>query len=84
MTTEMGARRRIVHGIGTTRTLRAHWALHELGLDYQTEPVLSRSGQTETAEYRRLDPRGKIPVLDDGGFIVTESAAIVTLSLIHI
>ena len=78
MTNEIGARRRIVHGIGTTRTLRAHWALHELGLDYQTEPVLSRSGQTETAEYRRLDPRGKIPVLDDGGFIVTESAAIVT------
>jgi glutathione S-transferase len=78
MTNEMGARQRILHGIGTTRTLRAHWALHELGLDYQTEPVLSRSGQTETAEYRRLDPRGKIPVLDDGGFIVTESAAIVT------
>ena len=69
---------RVVYGIVSARALRVHWALAELDLPYRTEPILSRSGQTETAEYRRLNPRGKIPVLDDGGFILTESPAIVT------
>jgi len=27
--------RLVLWGVGTSRTLRAHWALHELGLAYQ-------------------------------------------------
>ena len=69
---------RVLYGVGSMRTLRVHWALHELGLAYRTAPVLSRSGETETPAYRRLNPRGKIPVLRDGDFTVTESAVIVT------
>jgi glutathione S-transferase len=26
-------RRLVLWGVGTSRTMRAHWALHELGLD---------------------------------------------------
>ena len=68
----------VLHGAGTTRTMRAHWALHELGLDYEPKLVASRSGETETAEFGRLNPKRKIPVLADGDFTLTESAAIVT------
>ncbi len=67
-----------VYGIVTSRALRAHWALAELGLPYRTEPIGSRTGQTQTDAYTRLDPRQKIPVLKDGDFVLTESAVIVT------
>ena len=58
--------------------LRVHWALIELGLEYRSERIQSRSGETETPAYRRLNPRGKIPVFEDGGLVLSESAAIVT------
>ena len=69
--------RRILWGAGTARTLRAHWMLHELGLDYETRPIGSRTGETATAEFTQLNPRQKIPLLQDGEITLAESAAIV-------
>ena len=69
---------RVLWGVGSARALRGHWALIELGLDYRSERIQSRSGETETPEYRRLNPRGKIPLLQDRGLVLSESAAIVT------
>jgi glutathione S-transferase len=69
-------RRLVLWGVGTSRTLRAHWALHELGLDYESKPILARSGETKTQEYTRLNPRQKIPLLQDGNFKIAESPAI--------
>jgi len=65
-----------VWGVGTARTLRVHWMLHELGLAYETKPVQSRTGETQTDEYLALNPRGKIPVLEDGSLVLAESGAI--------
>ena len=70
--------RRVLWGVGSARALRVHWALIELGLEYRSERIQSRSGETETPAYRRLNPRGKIPVFEDGGLVLSESAAIVT------
>ena len=67
----------VLWGAGTTRTLRPHWVLHELGLDYEKRPIGSRTGETHTAEFRTLNPRGKIPVLQDGDLVLAESAAII-------
>jgi glutathione S-transferase len=64
-------------GVGTSRTIRAHWAMHELGLAYKVRPIGPRTGETNTAEYTRLNPRQKIPLLQDGDFCIGESAAIV-------
>jgi glutathione S-transferase len=69
-------RRLVLWGVGTSRTLRAHWALHELGLDYEYRPILARSGETKTPEYTRLNPRQKVPLLQDGDFTIAESPAI--------
>ena len=66
----------VLWGVGTPRTLRAHWALHELGLRYTSRPILPRSGETKTPEYTALNPRQKIPLLQDGDFTIGESAAI--------
>ena len=68
----------IVWGVGTPRTLRVHWTLAELGLSYSTRPIQSRTGETLTDEYTVLNPRQKIPVLQDGDVTLTESAAITT------
>jgi glutathione S-transferase len=64
-------------GVGTSRTMRAHWMLMELGLEYEFHPIRSRTGETQTEEFLRLNPRHKIPVLRHGSFVLTESAAII-------
>ncbi len=67
----------ILWGVGTSRTVRAHWALHELGLRYEIRPILPRNGDTQTPEFTALTARQKIPLLQDDGLIMTESAAII-------
>lgn len=64
-------------GVGTSRTVRPHWALAELGLKYETYAIGPRTGETKTAEYTKLNPRQKVPLLQDGDFAIGESAAIV-------
>ncbi len=78
MTEMKGRSGRILWGAGTARTLRAHWMLHEAGLEYETRPIGSRTGETQTPEFARLNPREKIPVLQDNALTLAESAAIVT------
>ena len=68
---------RVLWGAGSARPLRAHWMLHELELSYESRPIRSRSGETLTPEYTRLNPSQKIPTLQDGDFVLSESAAIV-------
>ena len=67
-----------IWGGATSRTMRAHWMAHELGLDYEHKLIGSRTGETQTDAFRRLNPKEKIPVLVDGDLVLTESAAIVT------
>ncbi len=67
----------ILWGVGTSRTIRPHWAMHELGLSYDTRPILARSGETKTPEYTSLNARQKVPLLQDDDFTIGESAAIV-------
>lgn len=68
---------RILWGVGTSRTLRALWMLQELELPYEHRRITSRSGETLTPDYTRLNPSQKIPTLQEGDFILSESAAIV-------
>ena len=67
-----------IWGGATTRTIRAHWMAHELGLDYEPKLVGPRTGETQHPEFRALNVKEKVPVLVDDGFVLTESAAIVT------
>jgi glutathione S-transferase len=67
----------ILWGVGTSRTIRPHWAMHELNLAYTTRPIGPRTGETKTPEYTALNPRQKIPLLQDGDFSIGESPAIV-------
>jgi glutathione S-transferase len=68
---------RVLWGVGTSRTLRALWMLAELELPYEHRRITSRSGETLTPEYTALNPSQKIPTLQEGDFLLSESAAIV-------
>ena len=72
------SKNRILWGVGTSRTIRAHWALIELNLSYKTEIIRTRTTDTETAAFKSVNPRQKRPVLQDGTLTMGESAAIVT------
>jgi glutathione S-transferase len=48
----------------------------ELGLEYEHTDYLPRSPGTQTPEYRALNPNGRVPTIDDDGFILSESMAI--------
>ena len=66
-----------VWGVGTTRTMRVHWMAHELGLNYETRRIESRSGETTEAEFTTLNARQKIPLLVHGDLVLAESYAII-------
>jgi glutathione S-transferase len=64
-------------GIGETKDLRAQWALEEIGLPYRVHALDQTGGELDGEAYRRISPFRQVPVIDDDGFVVAESAAIV-------
>ena len=65
-----------IYGAPKSRGLRTLWMAGELGLDYDHKPYAPRSPETRTPEYRALNPNGRVPTIDDDGFILSESMAI--------
>jgi glutathione S-transferase len=63
-------------GIGETKDLRAQWALEETGLPYRVHALDQTAGDLDSEAYARISPFHQVPVIDDDGFIVAESAAI--------
>jgi glutathione S-transferase len=60
---------------GQVRDLRARWALEEAGLPYRSR--LLDQGDQNKPGYRALQPFGQVPILEDDGFVLFESGAIV-------
>ena len=63
-------------GVGTSRTLRPIWVAEELGLTYELNPIGPRTGETQTKEYSKLNPKRKVPFCEDGDLKLSESFAI--------
>jgi glutathione S-transferase len=63
-------------GHGETKDLRVQWALEEAGLDYRFHALDQTVGELESESYARISPFHQVPVIDDDGFVVAESAAI--------
>ena len=56
--------------------MRTLWMLGELGLNYDHKDYLPRAPETRTPEFRALNPNDRVPVIDDDGFVLSESMAI--------
>ena len=65
-----------LYGSARSRAVRTLWMLGELGLTYDHRDYLPRAPETRTPEFRALNPNGRVPVIDDDGFVLSESMAI--------
>lgn len=77
MITLYGFGRIFPEGIGETKDLRAQWALEETGLPYRFHALDHTAGDLDSEAYGRISPFRQAPVIDDDGFVVSESAAVV-------
>src|SRR4051812_6855669 len=65
-----------IYGAAKSRGLRTLWMVGELGVPYEHKNYLPRSPETKTSDYRALNANGRVPTIDDDGFILSESMAI--------
>lgn len=77
MITLYGFGRIFPEGHGETKDLRAQWALEETGLPYRVHALDHTGGELDSDAYQRISPFRQAPVIDDDGFVVAESAAVV-------
>lgn len=65
-----------IYGIARTRAFRALWVAKELGLEYEHLPIEIGDAGASAPEFRRLNPNGRLPFIDDSEFVLFESLAI--------
>jgi glutathione S-transferase len=66
-----------LYGFPPTRSIRVLWTLRELEVEFEFVNVDPTKGELGGAEFLAVNPAGKLPVLVDGDFVLTESVAIV-------
>jgi glutathione S-transferase len=57
-------------------SLAPHIVLEETGAVFSLVLVATDKGETRTAAFKAINAKGRVPVLDDGGHVVTEASAI--------
>lgn len=65
-----------IYGMANSRSMRVVWALEEIGVAYDYVKVDLFKGEGRSPDYLAINPAGKVPVLVDGDFTLTESVAI--------
>jgi glutathione S-transferase len=65
-----------IYGVARTRAFRALWIAKELGLDYEHVPIEIGEAGARQPDYLAINPNGRLPAIDDGGFTLWESLAI--------
>jgi glutathione S-transferase len=57
-------------------SLAPHIALEETGAPFEPLRVLLANGEQRRPEYLAINPKGRVPALADGDFVVTENPAV--------
>jgi len=70
-----------LHHAPTTRSFRIRWLLRELELSYEERVLDYYSRDRHQPDYRRINPMGSVPAMEDGGLVLTESGAIINYIL---
>jgi glutathione S-transferase len=65
-----------IYGVARTRAFRALWIAEELGLVYEHVPIEIGGAGARQADFLALNPNGRLPVIADGHFVLSESLAI--------
>ncbi len=68
----------VVYGRASSSNVqKVLWLCEEIGLPYTSANVVPPGKAKESAEYVKLNPNGLIPAIDEDGFVLWESNAIV-------
>jgi glutathione S-transferase len=65
-----------IYGIARTRAFRVLWMAEELGLDYEHVSIETGPAGARQPDYLAVNPNGRLPAIDDNGFILWEPLAI--------
>jgi glutathione S-transferase len=65
-----------IYGIARTRAFRALWVAKELGLACEHIPTEIGAAGARSPEFLAINPNGRLPAIDDDGFVLWESLAI--------
>ncbi len=65
-----------IYGVARTRAFRALWIAEELGLAYKHVPVEIGAAGARTPEFLAINPNGRLPLVADDDFVLSESLAI--------
>jgi glutathione S-transferase len=65
-----------IYGVARTRAFRALWIAEELGLGYEHVPLEIGEAGARSKEFLALNPNGRLPIIVDGDFVLSESLAI--------
>jgi glutathione S-transferase len=65
-----------LYGAMASRAHRVVWMLKECGLPFEHVPVGFQDGSTRRPQFLAVNPNGRVPALDDDGFVLFESLAI--------
>jgi glutathione S-transferase len=65
-----------IYGVARTRAFRVLWMAEELGLDYEHIVLETGPAGASRPDYLAVNPNGRLPAIDDDGFILWESLAI--------
>jgi glutathione S-transferase len=75
---------RIWGRLSSVNVQKVVWCAEELGLRYQRIEAGGKFGVNDTPEYLAMNPNGLVPVIEDDGFVLYESNAIVRyLAALH-
>jgi glutathione S-transferase len=65
-----------LHASAGSCSLAAHIVLEEIGAPFSLAMISTDRGDARTAEFRKINPKGRVPVLVKGDFLLTELPAI--------
>jgi glutathione S-transferase len=63
--------------VNSINVMKVLWICEELGLPVEQINAGLQYGVVDTPEYAAMNPDRKIPVIDDGGFVLAESNTII-------
>jgi glutathione S-transferase len=67
---------RIWGRISSINVQKVVWCADELGIRYERVDAGGKFGRNDTPEYLAMNPNGLVPVIEDAGFVLWESNAI--------